>query len=182
MLRQIHSALIVEATEQTGYIGEGDALITRRPGLLIGVRTADCVPILLVDSKKRVVAAVHAGWRGSAKQIVVSSITELQSRYGTSPSDLFAAIGPAIGPCCYEVGPDVARQFVTWWPELQETLTPQKIDLPETNRRQLMTAGVPEAQIDCGAPCTACTPSFLHSYRRDKEAAGRMIAAIGIIS
>jgi polyphenol oxidase len=181
MLRQIHSGHVVMADEATGYMGEGDALMTNRPGQLVGVRTADCVPILLVDSRKRTVAAIHAGWRGTAQRIALCTIWEMARRFGTTPSEVFAAIGPAIGPCCYEVGPEVARKFAQWWPELAETNQPVKLDLTATNCRQLIQAGVASDNLFTGAPCTRCT-NTLHSYRRDKEAAGRMIAAIGILT
>jgi polyphenol oxidase len=180
MLKQIHSAKVVEANGAAGSIGEGDALITGRPGVLVGVRTADCVPILIADSRKRAVAAVHAGWRGSAQQIVVCTISEMAGRFGTSPDDVYAVIGPAIGHCCYEVGAEVAREFVPWWPELSVNHGPVRLDLAETNRRQLRSAGVAGDRIITGAPCTFCTPQALHSYRRDGAAAGRMISAIGV--
>jgi YfiH family protein len=180
MLKQIHSAKVVEANGAAGFIGEGDALITDRPGVMVGVRTADCVPILIVDSRKRVVAAVHAGWRGSAQRIVVCTISEMAGHFGTSPEDVYAVIGPAIGHCCYEVGPEVAREFIEWFPELALTNGPVRLDLAETNRRQLRNAGVAGDRIVSGAPCTFCTPETLHSYRRDREAAGRMVSAVGI--
>jgi hypothetical protein len=180
MLKQIHSAKVVEANGAAGFIGEGDALITGGAGTLVGVRTADCVPILIADSRKRAVAAVHAGWRGSVRQIVVCTISEMAGHFGTVPGDIYAVIGPAIGRCCYEVGPEVAREFIPWWPELAANNGPVRLDLAGTNRRQLMSAGVAGDRIVGGAPCTFCTPQTLHSYRRDGEAAGRMISAIGI--
>lgn len=179
MLRQVHSARVIVADGQTGYIGEGDALVTSMPGTFVGVRTADCVPVLLADPHHRAVAAVHAGWRGTAAEILNCTISEMSVRFGTVPAELWAAIGPAIGECCYEVGPDVARRFAPWWPELAGVDRPVRLDLTGTNYRQLVEAGVPSGQIFTGAPCTVCTPA-LHSFRRDKEAAGRMIAAIGV--
>ena len=179
MLKQIHSARVVLARDSMGIIGEGDALITDRPGLLVSIRTADCVPILIVDSRNRAVAAVHAGWRGTAQGIVIRSISELARHFGTSPKDVYVAIGPAIGPCCYEVGPEVARKFAQWWPELDGASHPIKLDLAATNYRQLVGTGVEKDKIATSAPCTCCTDT-LHSYRRDKHAAGRMISAIGI--
>lgn len=177
-LKQTHSARIVVASNP-GRIGEGDALISSEPGLLVGVRTADCVPVLLFDSEKRAVAVIHAGWRGTAQQIVVCTLSELAGHFGTLLRDVYAAIGPAIGHCCYQVGPEVARQFAAWWPELEGAAQPVQFDLVETNRRQLVGAGINPERIFAGAPCTSCTDT-LHSYRRDKEAAGRLISAIGI--
>jgi YfiH family protein len=179
ILKQVHSARILMAGAVTGNIGEGDALITDRPGLLVGVRTADCVPILLVDQKTRAVAAVHAGWRGTAQSIVGSTISNLVDRFGTEPDHVWAAIGPAIGKCCYEVGADVARQFSHWLPELGGCSLAVHLDLAGVNRLQLLQAGVPAENVFTGAPCTFCTDT-LHSYRRDKDASGRMMSAIGI--
>lgn len=179
MLKQVHSANVLMAGSAAGYIGEGDALVTDRPGQLVGVRTADCVPILLVDSRKRAVAAVHAGWRGTAQRISMCTISEMTRQFGTVPEDVYAAIGPAVGGCCYEVGPEVAREFSRWWPRFDGVQQPVKLDLVATNCRQLIQAGVSSDRIFGGAPCTFCTHT-LHSYRRDREAAGRMISAIGI--
>lgn len=180
MLKQIHSARVVPALDGAGYIGEGDALVTNHPGTIIGVRTADCVPILLADVKHRAVASVHAGWRGSAEQIVTRAVSEMHSRFETRPGDLYAAIGPSIRKCCYEVGPEVARQFSPWFPALASINGSSKLDLPEANRRQLIEAGLSETRIFSEAPCTFCTPGAFHSYRRDGERAGRMVSAISI--
>ncbi len=178
MLHQIHSDVVIPA-HSAGNVGNGDALISSKPGLLTGVRTADCVPILLADVQNRTVAAVHAGWRGTAARIVVRAVSELRRHFGTDAASIHAAIGPSIGVCCYEVGPEVAEKFVDWRPEWKGTNRPEMLDLADVNRQQLLEAGVPESQITTGAPCTRCTPA-LHSFRRDKEAAGRMISAIGV--
>jgi YfiH family protein len=180
MVRQVHSASIIVAENGAGYIGTGDALITNLPGRTVGVRTADCVPILLVDSEHRAVAAVHAGWRGTAQRIVMCTISALAVRYWTTPSQLYAAIGPAIGSCCYEVGADVASKFAEWLPELKGSSQPVRLDLEETNRRQLALAGLSPERIFTAGMCTSCTPDAFHSYRRDREQSGRMISAIGI--
>lgn len=177
-LKQIHSTNIVEAASP-GLLGEGDALTSNIPGLLVGVRTADCVPILLADSRNRTVAAIHAGWKGTSGGIVTATVSEMEHRFGTKPKDIWAAIGPAIGGCCYEVGPDVACRFARWWPALESIETKVHLDLTEANRRQLQDAGIRYERIFTGAPCTRCTQS-LHSFRRDKEAAGRNLSAVGI--
>jgi YfiH family protein len=179
MLKQIHSDRIVEADGSPGVIGEGDALIGGRPGVLVGVRTADCVPILMVDTRRRAVAAVHAGWRGSSAAIARKCVELLEQRYGSDPADVQAAIGPAIGACCYQVGPEVAQRFAGWFPQFAGVDRPVNIDLAAVNRKQLEEAGVPARQIHGGAPCTFCAAE-LHSYRRDGPHAGRLISAIGI--
>ncbi len=170
-LKQIHSAGVLVA-DRAGLIGEGDALITAQPGIALSVRTADCYPILLVDSRRRAIAAVHAGWRGTAAEIVPGTIAEMRARFGTNPADVYAAIGPGIGGCCYEVGADVARQF---------NKSAGRLDLADANRRQLTDSGVESSHIDMTALCTFCDADRFHSYRRDKEYAGRMVSFIRLV-
>jgi purine-nucleoside/S-methyl-5'-thioadenosine phosphorylase / adenosine deaminase len=171
-LKQIHSASALAAT-QPGCAGEGDALLTGSPGLLLSVRTADCYPILLADTKNPAVAAVHAGWRGAADGIVVKTIAKMHAQFGTSPADIVAAIGPGIGACCYEVGAEVARLF-----GLEGA---GRIDLATANRGQLIEAGVGETHIDALGGCTFCDAARFYSFRREKEQAGRMISYIGVV-
>ncbi len=170
-LDQIHSARILRA-DHKGRAGSADALITNTPGLAISIRTADCLPILLADPRHRSVAAVHAGWRGSAEQIVRRAIDEMRSEFDTSPEEIVAAIGPGIGKCCYQVGEEVGRRF-----GLDGA---GKVDLAAANRGQLLAAGVPAGQIDTLGLCTMCDSGQFHSYRRDGDAAGRMISWIRI--
>ena len=170
-LKQIHSALVLQA-DRPGPAGEGDALITSRPGLAVSVRTADCYPILLADARRRAVAAIHAGWRGTAARVVPETISAMRARFGTDPKDIFAAIGPGIGACCYEVGDDVARRFGK---------NAGRLDLADENRRQLLGSGVETAHIHVLNACTFCTPASFHSYRRDQEQAGRMVSWIRIL-
>jgi YfiH family protein len=170
-LKQIHSAVVWMA-EQPGCVGEGDALVTRQPGVPVSIRTADCYPILLADERNRAVAAVHAGWRGTAAGIVGKTIQQMHACFGTQARDLWVAIGPGIGPCCYEVGVEVARQF-----NLEEA---GRIDLAEINHRQLVQAGVVESHIETLGGCTKCDPQRFHSFRRDQERAGRMVSFIGL--
>jgi YfiH family protein len=168
-LHQIHSDIVLEATEPgKDRFADGDALISHEPGVLVGIRTADCVPILIADSRNHAVAAVHAGWRGSAARIVQLAVQRLSAIYNSNPIDLHAAIGPAIGPCCYEVGPEVAHRFGT---------TESRIDLASINRRQLEESGVRD--VWQAGLCTFCEAEGYFSYRREKEAAGRMISFIG---
>jgi YfiH family protein len=178
-LKQIHSARVVVADGRTGFIGDGDALITDRPGLLLGIRTADCLPILIVDPRHRAVAAVHAGWRGTIQKIGSAALQALHDHFGSRPEDVIVAIGHGIGVCCYEVGPEVARQFEQYFPQCANLSTPAKIDLAKINLYQFCDAGVPAKRISVSGICTRCTPE-MDSYRRDGEHAGRMLAAVGV--
>ncbi len=181
-LRQVHSNCVLTAGRWAEDQPEGDALVTNCPGLSIGVRTADCVPILLLDTRSRAVAAVHAGWRGTAAQIVACTLAKLTANYGTSPSDVYVAIGPAIRACCYEVNDDVAERF-TAWPEsvLVSAGAKIRIDLAKANGLQMIASGVPPEQIfDCEL-CTACRLDLFFSFRREPTNPGRMLSVIGRI-
>jgi YfiH family protein len=173
-LRQIHSDIACYAA-RPGCLGEGDALLTDVAGLWVGVKTADCVPILLVDTRTRAVAAIHAGWRGTVARIAEKTAVAMMARWGSRPSDLQAAIGPGIGKCCFEVGPEVAIEF-------GQAAIRTYIDLPESNRRQLIEAGVVSKTIYTAKLCTVCHPAEFHSFRRDREKAGRMISVIRVNS
>lgn len=170
-VKQVHSSSCLPAEGRSGVLGEGDALVENRPGSVVAVKTADCVPILLADERHRAVAAVHAGWRGTAAHIVERAVETMAAHYGTAPADLHVAIGPAIGVCCYEVGPEVAAQF-----GLQGRV---HLDLPVENQRQLTKIGIPIDRIYVSGLCTMCGAQF-HSFRRDRESAGRMYSFIGI--
>jgi YfiH family protein len=174
-VRQIHSDRCVDAGGRAGVLAEGDALMGNSPGILLGVKTADCIPLLLVDERLRAVAAVHAGWRGTAQQIGAKAIRFLSARYGTQPQDLHAAIGPAIGKCCFEVGPEVASLFG------QPANGKVKLDLTEALRRQLLDSGIPAGRIYASGLCTMCGGSEFESYRRDGAAAGRMLSVVGVV-
>jgi YfiH family protein len=171
-LRQIHSATCVPAAGRSGMLGTGDALLENTPGSVVAVKTADCLPILLVDERHRAVAAVHAGWRGTVAQIARRAVEAMGERFGALPADLHAAIGPGIGKCCYEVGPEVAAHF--------GEQGRAHVDLAGANRRQLMESGVTPARIYASNLCTMCRPEEFHSFRRDKEAAGRSYSFAGI--
>lgn len=173
-VRQIHSDLCVAASGP-GCLGQADAIVTDTPGWYLTIRTADCVPVLLADTRRRVIAAVHAGWRGTVQAIVFKAVKNLGERYGSRPGDLVAAIGPGICGQCYEVGPEVAAQFRPWLPELVD-----HIDLAEVNRRQLLEAGLEPARIFAGAPCTSSNPEDFFSWRRDRVRAGRLVSAIAL--
>jgi YfiH family protein len=180
-LKQVHSDTVVRAGRETGCLGEGDALITDEPGLRLVIRTADCVPVLLADPERKAVAAVHAGWRGTAASVVAKTVERMRQEFGSAPEHLVAAIGPSIGACCYEVGPDVAERFTTWFPELQSTAgQPASINLSEANRQQLLQCGVTSARVIEAGLCTYCEYTEFHSFRRDKERSGRMESWIAI--
>jgi YfiH family protein len=170
-LDQIHSARVLRA-DRVGRAASADALIANIPGLAISIRTADCLPILLADPEHRAIAAVHAGWRGSAGEIVRRALDSMRAEFDTSPERIIAAIGPGIGKCCYEVGEEVARKFGLG--------VAGKLDLAAINREQLISAGIPASQIDTLGLCTMCDPGRFHSYRRDGDAAGRMVSFVRI--
>jgi YfiH family protein len=171
-LKQIHSAVSLVADRPEGCVGEGDALVTSEPGVTVSVRTADCLPVLLVDLHHHAVAAVHAGWRGTADGVVVEALRRMRAEFGTNAVDISAAIGPGIGVCCYEVGEEVARRL--------GLAGAGRIDLAAENQRQLMLAGVPRQSISLAGVCTFCDSRF-YSWRRDRERAGRMISYIRMI-
>ena len=178
-LHQVHSSIVVDAEGRSGCLGEGDALVTNTPGVIAAVKTADCIPILIVDARARAVAAVHAGWRGTAKNIVAQAIAEMEKIFYSRAEDLHAAIGPGIGKCCYEVGPEVAAQFREYDSSPQDFERATNLDLAESNRRQIEVCGVTPDRIYLAGLCTKCNGDF-YSYRRDKEQAGRMFSVVGI--
>ena len=210
-LRQIHSDLIhcIAAPPDDPLVGDG--LVTSAPEVLLGIQTADCLPVILADTRHRAVGVFHAGWRGTVKRIVEKGLGEMRHRFGTMPRDIRAAIGPGIHGCCYEVGPEVRDQFESQFAyaddlfrETKESdpvrekypllfLTarapghselPSKIflDLVEANRRQLIEIGVSPKKISASPLCTACRPDLLFSYRAEKGVTGRMMGVVGIRS
>jgi hypothetical protein len=177
-VRQIHSVRVLDACGRKGErIGDGDAIISSEPGVAVGIRTADCVPILIADPVTRIVGCVHAGWRGTAENITGATIDELRSR-GCKPADLYVAIGPSIGSCCYSVGPEVARRFGRWIEIAGDG--PSSLDLPAVNQMQLLDAGV--SQIWKSGKCTYCNPDRFFSFRLEGELAGRMISFVGTVA
>jgi polyphenol oxidase len=208
-LRQIHSDVIHRVDGFPAESLSGDGLITNTPGILLGIHAADCLPVILVDTKRRAIGVFHAGWRGTAQRIVEKGIGEMFRCFGTRPRDLKAAIGPGIQACCYEVGEEVRTKFESQFSyaadlfrEVKESdpvrekypllfLTarapghgelPPKIflDLVEANRRQLLAAGVAARNIDASSPCTQCHTDLLFSYRGERGKTGRMMAVAGI--
>ena len=179
-VRQIHSTdvHVPRTAAASAERPPADALLSSDPGRLLMVRTADCVPLLLIDESRRAVGAVHAGWRGTAQQIARRAVAEMRTNFGSRPADLEAAIGPAIGLCCYEVGLDVAAQFPP--SSIRPGQPNPHLDLVAENRRQLLESGVSGQRIHAAALCTRCDPELFHSHRRDGQAAGRMLALVGI--
>jgi YfiH family protein len=178
IVRQVHSNQVVVA-DGPGEYGLADALITNRSGFLLTIRTADCVPALLVDPATHTVAAVHAGWRGTVGNIIGKTLATMSDRFGTVSSDVLVAIGPAIGQCCFEVGPEVAAAFQPWFPERNDLDRKITIDLREANLRQLQAVGVGRENVAMLDKCTRCEGDLLHSWRRDAEKSGRMVSGVG---
>src|SRR6185312_3141595 len=178
-LKQVHSDRVIPAREATAET-EGDALITGDAGKFLSIRTADCLPLLFADPKKRVAAAAHAGWRGTVAEIAARTVEAMEKRFGSDPRDIKVALGPCIDECCFEVGPEVATQFRKFVPERQDLDRVAKISLREVNIRQLLSRGIRAEQIEMSDACTKCRTEVFHSYRRDGKAAGRMTAMIGL--
>ena len=160
-----------------------DALISRMTGVLVGVKTADCVPVLLGDPATGAFAAVHAGWRGTAKKIVMKAVERMQQEFGTDPADLIVAIGPAANDCCYEVGSEVIDALGA--DEKYFTATVEghaRVDLPRANRDQLIASGVLETSISAAPLCTIDRTDLFFSYRAEKKLygrAGRLLSVVG---
>ena len=208
-LRQVHSDLIHCIDEPPTEQLVGDGLITRMPGILLGIQAADCLPVILVDTKRRAVGVFHAGWRGTVKRIVEKGVGEMRRWFGTLPGNIKAAIGPGVHACCYAVGPEVRQQFESQFAYAEDLFhetkesdpvrekypllfltarapghgeLPTKIflDLVEANRRQLTDAGVAPRNISASPLCTACRPDLLFSYRAERGVTGRMMGVAGI--
>lgn len=208
-LRQVHSPIVHRVEEAPEHPLVGDGLITATPELVVSVKTADCIPVLIADSNRRVVGAFHAGWRGTLARIVEKGVGEMRKHFGSDPAELFAAVGPGVHHCCYAVGDEVREKFqsqFSYAPELFHAVfssdpvrerypllfmnqrapghgePPRQthLDLAEANRRQLLNAGVPEEHITVSELCTACRTDLLFSHRKERGKTGRMMAGIGI--
>jgi YfiH family protein len=207
-LKQIHSDVIRIFRDSAADPCKGDASATNRPGLLLGIQTADCVPILIVDPKKHAVAAVHAGWRGTLARITQKAVGRMQLEFGTKPADLVAAIGPSIGPCCYEVAADFVTKFTAQFadaadyfdePRSGEEPNPLQwlnmkppghqpppknvhLDLRKANRSQLVSVGLLAKNIYVSDLCTSCHTDLLFSHRREGPLSGRLMSVMGLRS
>ena len=184
-MRQVHGDKIVEVSDRSlKEAGEADGVITRERDIFLAVLTADCVPILLVAPKNKIVAAVHAGWRGTFAGIAQPMVRRFEQQYGIVPSELEVALGPAIGVCCYEVKDDVAKPLMKKWgslttPSIQVREGKSFVNLRRLNRDILRAAGVPGNQLHEIGPCTSCAPEEFFSYRRQGGETGRQVSFIG---
>lgn len=179
---QRHTDRVVIIDHDTGPM-VADAVITNRTDIFIGVMTADCAPILLFDKRRNVAGAVHAGWRGTAAGIVMNALRVMAAGFASSPTDILMAVGPTIGGCCYEVGPEVAeavRKVAGGEDSISLKDSSHHIDLSLANRLQALSMGVPPDNIWLSGECTFCNPDKYYSYRYDKEAVGRQYAIAGI--
>ena len=208
-LRQIHSDLIHVLRSATPGPLAGDGMVTNVPGIALGILVADCFPVLLVDRRNKAVGAFHCGWRPTVKRMVEKGLGVMRYEYGTRPEDVYAAIGPGIQNCCYEVGAELREQFESQFaygselfhavqesdpvrekypllfmnmraPGHGDLCIKLHLDLREANRRQLMALGVPEKNISALKHCTACNTRNFFSHRAEKGRTGRMMAVIGM--
>lgn len=187
LVRQVHRAGV--AVVRAGADGrwlcpDADVIVSDDPGAAIGVRVADCAPILLADRRCGVVGAAHAGWRGTVQRAAMAAVESMSREFGSAPADLVAAIGPCLGACCGEVGEEVVRAFedaghtdVARWFTTGPTPKPY-LDLARANVDQLVGAGVPTTNIHVAGLCTKTHADLLHSYRAEAAAAGRMVGII----
>ena len=175
--RQCHSASVAYAKDP-GVYEAVDGLITDQPNVWLAISIADCVPVLVVDQRRRVIGAFHAGWRGTAAGMVAHGIEAMKKEFDARPEDMYGFIGPSARSCCYEVGAEVAEVFQNGVIERRDGKT--WLDLKKANLRQLIDQGIPEHQIEASPSCTICTGDLYHSYRRERERSGRMMAVIGI--
>ena len=182
--RQVHGCdvVVVRGGEQSSAVIEADAIVSVDPMRVVSVRVADCVPILLADRHGRVVAAVHAGWRGTSAGVAAAAVRAIEA-LGVPAGDLVAAVGPSIGPCCYQVDAAVRDDFLARHVTADPWFTPDgpdrwRLDLQLANQAQLEACGLPPTAIHQASTCTADAPNLWYSHRRQGAAAGRMIAAI----
>ena len=172
---QVHGRSVTKVEPDTEPRPRCDVLVTRSPEKTLMLRFADCTPVLLADTHRKVVAAVHAGWRGSAVRASEAAVSALVSEFGSDPRDLLAGIGPAIGPCCYKVGADVVHEFA----DRPNLISDGKLDLWEANRQALVEAGVPSESIEVAGICTRCRSDRFFSHRANGgQPAGRFAALI----
>jgi len=188
-VKQVHGtdALVVDRalTSSDRFSGGWDALVTDQRGIMVAVRTADCVPVLMHDSKRKIVAAVHAGWRGAVAGIVGKTIAVMESQFGTVPDHVQVSIGPSAGACCYEVDQTVLDKLPEACPDYQRVVRGQRdgkahLDLKMLIREQARNAGIQQDSITCVNLCTICHEDLFFSYRREGKVIGTMVSAIGL--
>jgi polyphenol oxidase len=194
-VRQIHSSVVRAFKSGDAEIescgAQADGMMTAESGILLGIQTADCIPVLVADRKRRTVAAFHAGWRGTRKRIVEKGVDRMRAEFGSEPEDLIAAIGPGIGQCCYRVGEEVRSDFGSEFSYAGELFAERPslkadegiglhLDLVEANRRQLLDVGLAASAISVVGECTSCRTDRYFSYRAERGSTGRMLSVIGI--
>jgi YfiH family protein len=184
-MKQVHGDHIIEIKDNdVKEAGEADGMLTRQSGVYLGVLTADCVPILFLAPEQKLVAAVHAGWRGTLAGIAAKMVKMLLEEQSVLPSEIEVALGPSIDACCYEISNDVTQPLIDRWGELAHACIQIRggksyLDLRNLNRAILHRAGIPRSQIHQIGPCTCCAQSDFFSYRREKNETGRQISLIG---
>ena len=176
---QVHGTDVLYATKAGCFDGY-DALITKQPGLLIGVTVADCVPILIYDQAHQAVAAIHAGWRGTVGGIVTKTLTTMQQRFGTVAGGCYAYVGTCIDECSFEVGPEVAEQFAATYKQTKSGTGKACVDLKGANVSCLIDFGLPSKQIAVSSFSTVLNNDTYYSFRAENGQTGRMLAVIGL--
>lgn len=187
LANQTHSnnVVVIKERKTLGWKNHGDAisdcdaLVTNQKNILIGVLTADCVPVLLFDKTKEVIAVVHAGWKGTKAQIVLKTIEKMIDAFDSNTKDIYAIIAPCIGSCCYEVSSDVADNFND---SVKQNMQNGKfmLDLKKENYNQLINAGLEKENIEVSNKCTSCDSDSFFSYRKEQECSGRFLSFIGM--
>ena len=177
---------VIEAKKTKGWesladaVEDCDALITNEKDVILTILTADCVPILLFDREKKVIAAVHAGWKGTQAEILAKTVLKMKEIFACDPKDIVASLAPSIGACCYEVGEDVAKHFFETPDALTKKGEKYMLDLPFLNKQQLLDVGLPEENIEMSDVCTACEVERFFSYRKEQGCSGRFMSMIGM--
>jgi len=184
ILKQVHSNYVqIISYKDINTENEGDSVITNDHGYGIGVYTADCVPILLYDEVKKVIATVHAGWRGTLNGISKNTVMTMKKHYNSKPEDIVSVIGPSIGKCCYEVGAEMVKKFVDKYKEIDSFIysysSKYVIDLKGINKEILLKEGL--NQIDVISDCTKCDKSY-YSYRREGKGVKSQLSFIGLVN
>ena len=187
-VKQVHGNDILVIDEPNDdyshFLGlEGDAIITNQPNVMIGICVADCVPILLLDQEKRIIAAVHAGWQGTAVRLAAKTVAGMRSMFECRPETLQAFIGPSIGKCCYEVDAPIKQAFAQGGVPWDTCAEPNgdgkwRLDLAAANRDLLIAAGLPAGRIQVSEMCVCCQRELFFSYRRDSGETGRQMGFI----
>ena len=189
-VRQIHGTdiLVVDRPVRPGeqFAGQWDALVTNQPKVMLTIRTADCVPVLIHDPDRKVVGAIHAGWRGAVARILPRTIEFLHRRFGSDPASLRIGIGPSAGPCCYEVDEPVLTPLRTSYPHWRQVaretgVNKALLDLRGLIRGQSEAEGVPAAQVHVISLCTICNPELFYSYRREGVVNATMVSGIMLL-